>query len=79
MQEIRECAKMVRSSSVEQTATLRAWSAVNNLNISKYRQQVENEMKAVSENKWYNIRGYINYQTLVNIFFNISGAFLLIS
>ena len=56
MDEIRKTANLVKKGSIEQTATLRAWSEKNNLNIDKFRQQVEQEIEAENgenEDKWY--------------------------
>ena len=44
LKEIRKATKSVNKSSVEQTATLRAWSEVNKLDVGKYRKQVEEEL-----------------------------------
>ena len=46
LKEIRKCTESVKKSSVEQTATMRAWSAQNNLDVDKFRQEVESELKA---------------------------------
>ena len=50
MHEICQCAKLVKKSSVEHTATLRAWSVKNDLNIAKYREQVEKEINEEKDN-----------------------------
>ena len=42
--QIKECTASVKKSSVEQTATMRAWSAVNNLQVDKFRKEVEDEL-----------------------------------
>ena len=46
LQEIRKCTESVKKSSVEQTATMRAWSAVNKLPVDKFRQEIEDELSA---------------------------------
>ena len=44
LDQIHKCTTSIKKSTVEQTATMRAWSAKNKLNVDKYRAQVENEL-----------------------------------
>ena len=50
LKQIHECTKVVKKSSVEQAATMCAWSVQNNLNVSKFREQVEKEISEDKEN-----------------------------
>ena len=49
MEDIRKCTESVQKSNIEQTAYFRAWGEKNNLDLEKYRKQVQDELKA--ENK----------------------------
>ena len=49
--EIRKCTKSVCKSSVEEAATMRAWSAKNDLDMDKYRQQVQQELDETNDKK----------------------------
>ena len=44
LNDIRDATKSIKKSSVEQTACLRAWSDKNELDVDKYRKQVEKEL-----------------------------------
>ena len=45
MKQIQKCTKSFGKCSVEQTATLMAWSAKNGLDVDKYRSQVIKELE----------------------------------
>ena len=71
--EIRRCTQSVKKSSVEQTATMRAWSEKNQLNVEKFRDQVEKELEKTSKGdrnenqgfwRWYNF-DFIDYLFLI--------------
>ena len=49
MKRITKCTKSFGKCTVEQTATLRAWSDKNNLPVDKYRDQVQMELDEDSE------------------------------
>ena len=49
MKKISKCAKSFGKCTVEQTATLMAWSEKNNLPIDKYRTKVQNQLDADSD------------------------------
>ena len=51
MKAIQKCTKSFGKCSVEQTATLRAWSDKNNLPVDKYRKQVMRELQEDSDNE----------------------------
>ena len=50
MRAIKKCTKKFGKCSVEQTATLRAWSAKNKLNVDKYREEVVKELNEEDDN-----------------------------
>ena len=45
MDDIRKCTNTLNKSNVEQTAYFRAWGAKNNLEMDKYREQVQKEIE----------------------------------
>ena len=49
MEKIRKCTESVQKSSVEQTATMRAWREMNKLQVEKFRKQVEKELESTSK------------------------------
>ena len=49
MKAITKCTKSLGKCSVEQTATLMAWSEKNNLPVDKYRNQVLKQLEAEDE------------------------------
>ena len=49
MKAIKKCTKSFGKCSVEQTVTLRAWSAKNNLPVEKYREEVMKELQEDSQ------------------------------
>ena len=51
MDHIRKCSESIKKSTVEQTATMRAWSEQNSLNVAKFRKQVEDELDATNKKK----------------------------
>ena len=45
MDDIRKCTKTLNKSNVEQTAYFRVWGAKNNIEMDKYHEQVQKEIK----------------------------------
>ena len=51
LDDIRKCSQSVSKNTVEQTAYFRAWGAKNNLDMEKYRAQIERELEAEAKKK----------------------------
>ena len=51
MNDIRKCTQSLNKNSVEQTAYFRAWGKKNNLDMDKFRQEVQNELDGEAKKK----------------------------